>query len=362
MTYPSSTIDKPLCLSYDREVILKFFLMTTRILLGVLTCMMVAAGVYLLYSFDDRETVTQDERVYHVGILNAFNFFSQTVDGFKEGMSELGYIEGKNIVYDLRESPVYTGNDAILEEFVHNDVDMIFVFPTDATLEAKKATEGTDIPVLFSGVIVETPGVIESIQRPGGNLTGGRLTGTDNAVTRFEIMRQIVPEAKRYMVPFHKGYPTVEPALKALRPIAEAEGITLIEQAFDTDAASIAYFNALSGDEPAADAFILIANPIGATPETIQAISAYAHRHQIPVAGPLIHEDRSGPLFSYSSNNFTAGKILAPVADKIFKGTPAGTIPITTPPGELHINYGLAEEYGIKISEGLLSKATKIVR
>ena len=73
-------------------------------------------------------------KVNHVGILNALDYFAPTIDGFKQKMTELGYVEGKNIVYDIQKAPAPVGNQAILKKFVDDKVDLILSFPTEASL------------------------------------------------------------------------------------------------------------------------------------------------------------------------------------------------------------------------------------
>ena len=337
--------------------------MFKKIFLGTLVFALIGVGVYLLYSFGKEDAATKD-RVYRVGVLSGIEFFAATTDGFKAGMADLGYVEGEHITYDVRTPAGYVGNQDLIQEFIDSEVDLILVFPTEASIEAKEVAEDTGIPVLFANAIVEGNGLIESIQRPGGNVTGARFTGPENAVSRFEILHELVPEAKRFFVPFEKGYPTVAPALDALRPLAEAKGITLVEGEFKNPGEAIGYFDTLtqSGEEPPFDAVLAIAEPLMVIPDVTAAFYSYAHERKIPIAGSSILNDAYGPIFSFSPNSYNTGKLVAASAHKILKGTPAGTIPVLTPEGDLQINYKMIQALGIEISEGLLSKASRIVR
>jgi putative tryptophan/tyrosine transport system substrate-binding protein len=82
----------------------------------------------------------------------------------------------------------------------------------------------------------------------------------------------------------------------------------------------------------------------------------------LPVGGTSVYTLNQGAVFSYISDIFETGKLAAPLADKILKGTPAGTIPVVTPEAKLLINYKMAQELNITIPEGLLSKADKIIK
>jgi putative ABC transport system substrate-binding protein len=334
--------------------------MSKKIILALLLA--VSAGVVGYFSFVHENKDSETEKIYRIGVLSSFEFFANTLDGFKSGMEELGYVEGKNIVYDVRKSDVYIGNELLIEELVDSKVDLILVFATEASIETKTVAEGTGIPVLFANALIEGNNLIETIQRPGGNITGARFTGPGNAVSRYELMREIAPEAKRYIIPFKKGYPTVDPALQALRPLALKDGITLTEMGFDNPAEAASYFTTLTESPLTFDAVLEIAEPIAIIPEVSSAVTAYAEKHQIPIGGAFILNENKGPIFSFTPNNVTTGHLVAPLADKILRGTPAGTIPVVTPEGELQINYKVIQKLGLGVSDGLLSKAVRIVR
>jgi len=92
----------------------------------------------------------QPPKVYHVGVLSGLQFDANITDGFKARMTELGYVEGQNIQYGIQQTDFdMAAYRRILQKFVADKVDLIVVFPTEASLEAKAATQGTNIPVVF---------------------------------------------------------------------------------------------------------------------------------------------------------------------------------------------------------------------
>jgi putative ABC transport system substrate-binding protein len=306
----------------------------------------------------------KEAKVYHVGVLSGLSFVADITDGFKAGMTELGYVEGENIVYDVQSTEFdMEAYRSILQKFVEDDVDLIFVFPTEATMEAKAATEGTDIPVVFSFALIEGMGIVDNVREPGGNITGVRYPGPDIAVKRFEIMRELVPDVTRMLIPYQKGYPIVEPQLEALRPAAKAAGVTLIEvpaaDAAELEAALQAQVQ--SGDVDI-DAIMFVAEPLTVTPGPFAVIGKFADEYGVPVGGALMMVEGYESIFGVNVVGFPAGKLAAPLADKIFRGTPPGEIPVVSADNFIQINYKAAQAMGLMVPDGLLSEADEVIR
>lgn len=305
-----------------------------------------------------------ESKVYRVGILDGLDFFSTTVDGFKSKMTGLGYVEGKNIEYDVQQSNVDpVVYEQILKKFVADQVDLIFVFPTEAAEIAKAVTQGTNIPIVFAYGTLEGNDLVESIRQPGGNITGVRFPGVDLSVKRLELLYEIAPQAKRVWVAYLKNYPSVPDTLEALRPAAAASGITLIE----IPAANLADIQAdlearAAADDPGLDAILTITEPLVVSADGFAMIRKFAADNNIPIAGALLSEKERNVVFDNTTNNIKAGELAASLADKVLKGIPAGTIPVLTPEQELVINYKVAQELGLTISEGLLRQANRIIR
>ncbi len=321
----------------------------------------VVIGVYFLVIQRAEEL---SPKVYRVGILSGLSYAAEAADGFKTGMAELGYLEGENIIYDYQETDFdMTGYRRILKKFVEDQVDLIFVFPTEATQEAKIATQGTEIPVVFTIANIEGTGLVESVTEPGGNITGVRYPGPDIALQRFEIMRELAPEAKRIWIPYQRGYPIVASQLEVLYLAAEAVGITLIEAPADNAAEVQALLDERAKlDDIGLDAILALAEPLYVTPDAFLAMCQFAAEHKIPNAGALIEVEGCGSLFGVHIHNFNTGKQVAPLADKILKGTPAGNIPVVSAEPYFQLNYKVAQEMGLTVPEGLLERADEIIR
>jgi putative ABC transport system substrate-binding protein len=110
------------------------------------------------------------------------------------------------------------------------------------------------------------------------------------------------------------------------------------------------------------DAILFIPESLNVNPDAFGAISKFAVEHKVPIAGASISAEGYGIVIANLSDNVDVGKLAAPLADKIFKGIPAGTIPVVSPEAHLHLNYKVAQELGLTVPEGLLSQAAEIIR
>ena len=303
-------------------------------------------------------------KVHRVGILSGLDFFADTADGFKAKMAELGYREGKDIVYDMQKTqfdPVL--EQRILKKFVSDKVDLIVTFPTEVSLEAKAAVDGTNIPVVFANANIEGVGLVKSVREPGGNITGVRYPGPDLAIKRFEILRGLAPKARRIGVPYQRGYPIVASQLEVLRTAAATMGVTLIEIPADNAAELRAILRKRAeAGTTGMDALLMISEPLAVSPDAFAVLGKFAAEHKIPIGGASIIVGKYASVFGMSTDNIAVGRQAAVLAAKVLKGTPAGTIPVVSAESFLQINYKAAQKLGLKVSEGLLSQASEIIR
>ncbi len=308
-------------------------------------------------------TPTPTPKVYRVGILSGLDFFVSTTEGFKSGMAELGYVEGQNITYDFQKTNFDPAKEEeILNKFVADKVDLIFVFPTEASLEAKAAAAGANIPVLFANANIEDTGLVASASAPGGNITGVRYPGPDIALKEFELMHEIAPDAKRIWIPYQQGYPIVPSELKLIRPAAEAAGVTLIESPLaDTAALQAAVETQTQAGEAGPQAILLIPEPLGVTPDNFVILGKFAAERNIPIGGGFNAENYQS-IFHVGTNHLDVGKQAAALADKIFKGAPAGDLPVVSAESYMVINYKAAQALGLTVSDGLLNQANEVIR
>lgn len=303
--------------------------------------------------------VKKTPKVYRIGILSGLDFFATTADGFKAKMTELGYIEGKNIVYDVYKTNYEPATEKrVLEKFLADKVDLILTFPTEVSLVAKATVEGTAVPVVFANANIEGVDLVKSLRAPGGNITGVRFPGPDIAIKRFELLLELAPKAKRIWVPYHREYPIIASQFEVLRPEAVARGVSLVETAA-TNAADLQAFLATN---IAIDAILMIPEPLAVTPDAFEVICKFAMAHKLPIGGALHEGNGYKSIFGVSSDNIAVGRQAASMADKIFKGVPAGDIPVVSAETFIQVNTEAARQFGVTVPVIVLNQANEIMR
>jgi putative ABC transport system substrate-binding protein len=151
--------------------------------------------------------------------------------------------------------------------------------------------------------------------------------------------------------------------LAVLRPLAEKLGVTLVEIPVNTLDEMKADLEARAKkSDPGVDAFLQMADGLTHSPDGSALVMTFAKEHGLPYGGGHYYQADQGAVFAYSPYDFEMGQLAAPIVNKIFKGTPAGTIPLSTPENHLVINYKVAQELGLTVPEGLLAQADEVIR
>ncbi len=303
-------------------------------------------------------------KVYRVGILSGLVVFDDIANGFRAKMTTLGYIEGRNIVYDLQKANVDPARELIIaKKFVADKVDLILAFPTSAAEMAKAATQGTNIPVVFAMAGIEGNDLIKSVRQPGGNITGVRFPAMELSVKRLELLHELAPNAKRIYITYDSNYPGISILIDAVRAAAHSMNVTLVEvPVIRLDQIKADLQAREMSDDIGIDAVLIIPTLLTAGPNGFGLINEFSAKHKLAVSGTTNFHADLGAVFSEVPANVNVGELAAPMADKIFKGIPAGTIPVVTPEACLRLNYKMIKKLKLKVSEGLLSQANYIIR
>lgn len=327
--------------------------------------LLTSAG-YLLSGCAVANGAQETTKIYQVGLLSVVDTLNPAFDGFKATMTDLGYKEGENISYDFQAASSSTDTEKIeqiAEKFVADKVDLIVTTTNGAAIAAKAATADTHIPVVFMVVFAPIEaGIADNVRQPGGNVTGVHVPLEDVA-KQLEFLLQMAPHVKRVWIPFNPKYITGQLAFIKLQPVASALGVELVEGHFDNpEAVAVNLESRGKIDDIGFEAILLMPEVISGQLADWKAISTFATEHHMPIAANSVVQVRDGGLFSYTFDSVDIGKQAAFLADKILRGTEAGTIPLFPIESHLIINYKAAQSLGLKVGDGLLAQATEIIR
>ena len=294
---------------------------------------------------------------YTIGIINPSPNQESTVKAFKEGLADLGYVEGKNVTY-IDNGPVDTDKiDAVAQDMVEEKVNLIMTVTTSATLAAKRATVGTDIAVVFIPVTdpVEA-GVVDSLMKPGGNVTG--VTSTTPEGKRLEWLLQVAPKIKFVYIVYNPNDQSSVQALKKLSVTAANLDVEIITREVVTpEEAKIAFKNV----PQEADAIFLLPDYLTNTD------NAYTFQRAIelglPTSGPNTQIVNDGALTGYGVDlTIAARKQAARLASQILQGVSPADLPVETAELYSAINLKTAESINLEISDAVLRQANIIIR
>jgi putative ABC transport system substrate-binding protein len=300
----------------------------------------------------------QAEKVYRIGMLertsSAIN--AANLNGFRQGLRELGYVEGKNFIIEYRSAD---GRDerfpGLATELVRLKVDLILTRGTPATLAAKNAT-GT-IPVIMTGVGDPVrQGVVASLARPGGNVTGLSPLVTELYPKRVELLRELLPGAVRLAALFNMSNPALPAQWKQVEQAAQSLGFQpqLLDVRTPEDLGP-AFDGAV---RRRADALVVGLDTLTQANQRIIVDLAAKHR----LAAIYASMEFVGGLIVYGVNYPDWYRRAASFADRIFKGAKPADLPIEQPTKlELVINTRTAKALGLTIPQSLLLRADQVI-
>jgi putative ABC transport system substrate-binding protein len=283
-----------------------------------------------------------------------------SVEAFRRGLRDLGYIEGKNIVVEYR----YTEgkgdrNPSLVAELVQLKVDVLVVPGPGGIQAAKQATKTIPIVILSQEDPVAA-GYIDSLARPGGNITGLTRLTRELSGKRLELLTQVVPKISRVgvlwdpnsqtaMPTLFKDYEAAARALKIQLQSLEVRGANDFEGAFRAAA------------KGRANALIVIRNPLHTRHQ--KQIAELAIKNRLPSMHETSDFVEAGGLASYSANEADQFRRAAYFVDRILKGTKPADLPVEQPMRfEFVINLKTANQIGLTIPQWTLMKADKVIQ
>jgi len=280
-------------------------------------------------------------------------------EAFREGLRELGYVEGQNIAIEYRFAEGRPERlPALAAELVRLKVDIIVTTAGPAPEAAKQAT--STIPIVFaaSGDPV-AEGLVASIARPGGNITGLAAMSPDVVGKQLELLKEVAPKVSRVAVLQNPGNPAHTAALRQAEGAAWALGVQLHILRARTPAEIEAAFAAIRSQR--AGGVLVLRDGMFLAQRT--QIAALAAKSRLPAVYGLREEAEAGGLMAYGSSVLLMYRRAATYVDKILKGAKPADLPVEQPTRfELVINLKTAKALGLTIPPSLLARADEVIQ
>ena len=308
---------------------------------------------------------SQPTKIHRIGYLSAgsVTFDTPRNEGFRQGLRELGYVEGKNLIIELRFAQGrFDHLPALAAELVRLKVDVIVTAGPPSASAAKEATVTIPIVMMNVGDPVGS-GFVASLARPGGNITGFSGLAPELSGKRLELLKEVVPKLSRVAVFGSSTSPDNAQSLKEVDLAARALNVQLqnldIRDASDPKDIETAYRAATKGR---AQAMLMMVAPIVTTVHRTQIVDL-AVKSRLPVIYAQPANVEAGGLMSYGVSFTDLGRRAATYVDKILKGAKPADLPIEQPMKfELVINLKAAKQIGLTIPPNVLVRADRVIK
>jgi putative ABC transport system substrate-binding protein len=317
------------------------------------------AMLFALYQSADAQ---QPEKIYRIGILQSASSEATFIEGFRQGLRELGYIEGKNLALEVRWGEMNRDRlSNLAAELVRLKVDIFVAGGNSAVRAAKEATATIPVVMRVGSDPVQT-GLVASLAQPGGNITGVASINLGLIGKRFDLLLEVVPGVKRIAVlsaQADRARFVATEEYKEMEAAARALGVKLqIFSALVPTAIDTAFLAMTKGR---AGAVAVIPNP-----RYLQErghIIKHATKNRLPSIYPHNLFVESGGLMSYGADFADEYRRLALYVDKILKGATPADLPVEQPKKfELVINLKAAKQIGLTIPPNVLARANRVIR
>jgi ABC-type uncharacterized transport system substrate-binding protein len=284
---------------------------------------------------------------------------SPRVEAFRQGLRDLGHVEGKNIAIEYRYANArFDKLPALADELIRLKLDVLVASTTPAVQAAKNATR--TIPIVFFGVFDPVAaGLVDSLARPGGNVTGFTNIATTLAGKRLELLKETVPKLSRVAVLYDPKSPGSVPQWNESQRQARELGLQLHSmEVSSADKYEGAFKEAVKARSAA---LAVTADPLANANR--KQIADLALKARLPAIYPWGEFVDNGGLMSYGPNFAAVGRDVARYVDKILKGTKPADLPVEQPTKfELMINLKTAKALGLTIPPVVLMRAERVIK
>ena len=290
---------------------------------------------------------------YRIGMLVA-----GSPTALQQSLVDLGYVKGRDVAFEVRDPEGRIGRlDALALDLVRLKVDVIVAANPSAVLSAKRAT--TTIPI----VMMHTPdpvqlGLVASLAKPGGNITGVTTLSADLSLKQIDLLKEAVSRLSRVALMWNPDNPWHPMTVKALQERAGPIGLQLQTLDVRGPEAFDGAFQAMTTER--AEALLVLADPM--TYFHRRRLADLALKHRLPMMGGLPEYAEAGSLLSYWADTTDVYRRVASYVDRILKGAKPGDLPIEQPTKfELLANLKTAKALGITIPQSILLRADRVI-
>ena len=303
----------------------------------------------------------EQPKIPHVGYLAAVSASADAprLEAFRQGLQELGYIEGQNILIEYRhESRGFDPLPALAAELLRLKINVLVAVTTNAALAAKKST--STVPIVFMGVTDPiSAGLAETLARPGGNSTGITNMAATLTGKRLELLKETFPKTHRVAVLWDPQAPGSTPQWNESQLPARELGLQLYSmQVSSLDKYDSAFKEAVKAGNTAV---WITLNPLANSNQKLIADLAISHR--LPSICARGDYAENGCLMAYGPGYSAEGRDGARYVDKILKGAKPAEVPVEQPMKfELVVNLKTAKQIGASIPQSVLFRADKVVK
>src|SRR5947199_4003325 len=313
---------------------------------------LILAPVYLAYA-------QKKETTRRIGVLYLGAPPNANLDAFIQGLRELRYIEGKNILVEYRFAEGKADRlPELARELVLLKVDAIFTAGTPAIVALKQATKTIPI-VFFSASDPVGTGVVASLAHPGGNITGISVLASELWPKRLELLKEISPKLSRVAMLWNKGNAGMALEAKATQEVAGPLGVALQDRGVKDPNELDVVFAVMTKDRP--DGFLALMDPVLNSYQ--KRILDFLVKNRVPAIFESSDWVEAGGLISYGPSYPDLYRRAASQMDKILKGAKPADIPVEQPTKfELVINLKTAKQIGLTIPPNVLGRADKVIK
>jgi putative tryptophan/tyrosine transport system substrate-binding protein len=294
------------------------------------------------------------------GLLTPVTFDAEVLDALRKGLSERGYVEGRNLTLVSRSAEGQLDRlPALAAELVARKVSVIMGVGGPLPARSAKAVTAT-IPIVFAyGGDPVIDGLVASFNRPGGNVTGATFIGTSLIAKRFQLLRELLPRMAEVALLVNRKSTLAEPQIKDAETAANAMGLRLRVVEAGTAAEIDTAFETIN--QAKVDALVLTTDPTFGLIHTKQIIASVM-RYKIPSVHPTKTETTDGALMSYGASFNEAVRQAAVYAGRILDGEKPADLPVLQPTTfELIINLKTARALGLTVPPSLLAVADQVI-